>query len=367
MQLPSYQELSEEQDEVYDLPLDGNWLVTGPPGTGKTVMALYRAKLLNDQGRQVLLQMYNVILRQYIQQAAGELGLTQNKIRNWHSWFKGYWIQNFGSPPPYLGRDVFDFDWDQIFETLGREGIPRESPDSMIIDEGQDLSKNFYLFADKLTDHLTVFADEDQGIHPKIGSTVEEIRAYAKIGGSYRLATNYRNTKQIAQFASHFYTGPREGLPELPRREGPEPAVRQVADWKESVDRIAARLANFSDESIGVFLHKKSWVEKFAEELQDRDGIDPDQVQVYWSKKEDPFQIDYDALGALVTFAKNAKGQEFDTVFVCEIQRWKFLTSEPSVYALWFVLSSRARTNLEFHYSGQGRPEILDDFPEGSL
>ena len=114
-----------------------------------------------------------------------------------------------------------------------------------------------------------------------------------------------------------------------------------------------------------VFLHKKSWVKKLAEELQNRDDIDSDQVQMYWSKQEDPFKIDYDALGVLVTYVKNAKGQEFDTVFVPEIQRWKFLTSEPSILHLLYVLASRARTNLEFHYSGTGRPPLLDDFPGG--
>ena len=33
LKLPSYQQLSKEQDAIYNLPLTGSYLVMGPPGT----------------------------------------------------------------------------------------------------------------------------------------------------------------------------------------------------------------------------------------------------------------------------------------------------------------------------------------------
>ena len=41
MKLPPYNLLSREQSDVYELPLEGKFLIVGPPGSGKTVIALH--------------------------------------------------------------------------------------------------------------------------------------------------------------------------------------------------------------------------------------------------------------------------------------------------------------------------------------
>ena len=70
MRLPAFEDLSKEQDLIYNLDLDGNYLVSGPPGTGKSVMALYRAQVLTFDDREPALLMYNNVLQQYTAQAA---------------------------------------------------------------------------------------------------------------------------------------------------------------------------------------------------------------------------------------------------------------------------------------------------------
>jgi hypothetical protein len=73
MRLPSYEDLSKEQDRINNLPLDGSFLVTGPPGTGKTVMALYRASVLQSKKRHVSLLMHSRLLTKYTTSATEEL------------------------------------------------------------------------------------------------------------------------------------------------------------------------------------------------------------------------------------------------------------------------------------------------------
>lgn len=41
--LPKYSDLTNEQRIIVNLPLDKNHLVTGAPGTGKSVIAIYSA------------------------------------------------------------------------------------------------------------------------------------------------------------------------------------------------------------------------------------------------------------------------------------------------------------------------------------
>ena len=66
--IPPYDELSEEQREILLGMEEGrNSLVTGPPGTGKTVMAMLRAQALVQESpdTNASLIMYNKVLVAY--------------------------------------------------------------------------------------------------------------------------------------------------------------------------------------------------------------------------------------------------------------------------------------------------------------
>ena len=85
-QLPTYQDLSGEQQNVYELPLDGTYLVTGPPGTGKTVMALYRAQQHNRAGRTVVLLSFGRMLNDFMGEGARQLGLGPTQVMAYTLW-----------------------------------------------------------------------------------------------------------------------------------------------------------------------------------------------------------------------------------------------------------------------------------------
>ena len=89
MRLPNTRQISDEQTAVYlDAPLDGSTLVTGPPGTGKTVIAYLRAHTLANQKKPVTVLMYNRVLSRYTSNA-GVSGVQSNTLISWTwKWWK---------------------------------------------------------------------------------------------------------------------------------------------------------------------------------------------------------------------------------------------------------------------------------------
>ena len=61
VRLPTWSEIASEPDQlnVLEYPLDRSLFVVGPPGSGKTVLALHRAQMLADRQRRVTLVTYN--------------------------------------------------------------------------------------------------------------------------------------------------------------------------------------------------------------------------------------------------------------------------------------------------------------------
>ena len=58
---PRYSELTDSQRTIINLPLHKNHVVTGAPGTGKSVIAIYRASDMCNAGFDVLMLVYNIV------------------------------------------------------------------------------------------------------------------------------------------------------------------------------------------------------------------------------------------------------------------------------------------------------------------
>ena len=82
-----FKDLSEPQQEIINLRSDKNYVIQGGAGTGKTVIALYRAKKMSDENRKSIILVHNIPLKKYIENAIQVLGIRENCTTwTYHVW-----------------------------------------------------------------------------------------------------------------------------------------------------------------------------------------------------------------------------------------------------------------------------------------
>ena len=358
MRLPSYQALSKEQDRINNLPLDGRHLVTGPPGTGKTVMALYRAAMLKKLNRKTRLLMYSRLLSQYTESAVDELTLD-GTVDTFHSWFYGWFRRTYHRNMPEVARYMPD--WPDVLEIIASMPPEEGSVPDLIVDEGQDLAKMFYTVAQHIAQHITVFADENQRINQD-NSTISEIQTYGGLAKPHLLTRNYRNTLEIARLAAAFYSGLSTGIPEFPTRRGVPPVVQAFPGRSAAIEFIRRFAKNNSHLEIGVFTPTKSIQNSFWYGLQS--GLDMPVQHFVGGKGKAAAIIKFDEPAVTIVNYPSAKGLEFDAVFIPELQEYDPDRGGTDFAMQMYVLISRARDQLFLSYSGKDKPPIIDILPK---
>jgi superfamily I DNA/RNA helicase len=390
MKLPNSEDLDEQQIAVFMAGLKEDLLVCGPPGTGKTVMALYRAQMISrlDKRTKFWVIMYNRLLRRYTENNldAGGFkngGLIGERIRTMHQWIYA-WGKSWGWGSPEIAKFVYD--WDEVIRRLiGKESrIQRRATNwnHIIIDEGQDFAPGFYkmlqivkmlgeTFGQKMA--LTVFADENQRIHEGANSSIEEIRKEIEFskGVATSLTINYRNSKQIAELAANFYVGLPTGIPDLPDREGGvSPSLLSFSSHRNEIGRIATFAQQNEDLTVGIIVENNSIRESVVNVLRSLLSAAGINVQTYdYSKTNDELVVmELEKPGAVVVLCgASCKGLEFDAVFITSLEKYSLNPSLETEFRMnMYVRISRAREYLFLSYvsSGGQRPKILEYLPK---
>ena len=268
--VPSAAELTKEQLAIFDLPADGRFLVTGPPGTGKTILALLRAQRLVNLGHRPTIVLYNKALATMVRAEAKRMNVS-DRVKTYNAWVASLYRAATGSRVlPQL--EPYVYDWDAIAKDGPAFFKARKTLDLeyVIVDEAQDLPADFFGFLQSLGSNLTVFADENQRI-TDTQSTIPDLRKALALHQELQVRTNFRNTQPIAAVARHFYTGLWTGIPEPPKRRGTKPSMVRV----ESRSALAAAVAIVAmgepqRESYGVFVLRKGTRDALLREIPDQ-------------------------------------------------------------------------------------------------
>lgn len=351
MRLPIWEEFArvEEQLDVLEYPLNESLFVVGPPGSGKTVLAVQRAQMLTEIQSDVLIVTYNRMLRRLVALMVDD-GVISQTMQSF-VWFD--YQDRMGEQPPYASHDPFAYMWSIIMERMKLREVRPNRP-HLIVDEGQDLPPGFFKYASGyVARNITVFADEDQALRRDC-TTLEQIKQATGLNNPKILSQNHRNTPEISRLAEHFHSGRLPAatvhrsssgeLPRLVRSENVESTVAVVSNWYQN-----------RGGSIGVIVDRNQTGRILQKELARRlSGVRID-VYRHDQRNEDAINVLQD--GVTVVNKESAKGLEFDTVFIVELDRFIPCTDDAQRRAL-YMMFTRARDNLLLLY-GPGELSTL--------
>ena len=351
----STRELDEEQRALIEIPTDeGHYLVTGPPGSGKTNVLLLRGSYLWSAGLancEVLV--FTRGLREFI--AAGSTRptmLPQERIKTHAGWTLNL-LRQLGRP---LRQTQSDMHHDEkraerssaLEEAVQELGLGDDYYDSILLDEVQDYWTVEINMLARLTRRLYVVGDN----HQRIYGRNEGLNAAVTVGcEKYHLTNHYRMGPKICRVADKLLTS-RDGyrLEEYCQYDDHElPSTVSVISAQsvgKQLERVAANLGlqlrAYPDEWIGVLAVKRETRDLIARYLG-QTGVRAHLVV----QSDDSNDRTFDSQRRIViSTLHGAKGMEFRSVHFVSADDFPYYTREKA-----YTMVTRAKTTLHIYHS----------------
>lgn len=287
-------ELDEYQRKIRELSIDESYVIKGSAGSGKTILALYRANDIriralansNNGNADFSLVVFTKALKEFIRSGVLELGINVQQVIHYKAWD--------GSPVDFV-----------------------------IVDEAQDFTKDeIDIFMAAKIKSIMMYGDTQQQIYREIKDTpvmsIEEIAKHVNLPVK-ELSNNYRLPKLIADFASHL-TSDKNLAAKCVKVGVEKPKLKKFSKWEDELNYIIEEIKtrNYTDVAILLpFNDKKSGrFNNFHRNIET--------VKEYFENQSFPFEVkmnsemdlDFDTtLPKLMTY-HSSKGLQFETVFI---------------------------------------------------
>lgn len=312
--------------------------VSGGAGTGKTVLALEKARRLASEGFRTLLTCYNRQLADHLSDLCAD---TKNlDVMSFHQLcHRQVEKADLGSSRDlvaeakvtYPGKDLYDVQLPNAL-AYSLEVLP-DRYDAIVCDEGQDFREEFWvpielLLSDYDKSPLYVFYDDNQNLYSRAGT-------FPIRDEPFNLTTNCRNTAPIHVAAYKHYKGIPVSPPEI---EGDEVQFDESPGRDAQAAKINARIVD----------------------LIARQGVAPGDITVLIADAKHKVEY-YTALRRLplpkpaTWLEEGVRGN--NTVLIDTIQRFKGL--ESPVVILWGLDTIDLARSKELLYVGMSRAKSL--------
>lgn len=350
-------ELDEHQQKIMDLPSDGSFAITGPPGSGKTNLLLMRGAYLSSLSRNIAVLVMNRTLAEFIKTGAAGYGISPDSVMTSKQFIGALAAEN-GTP---LKRGLM---WEEgrvdATEALRQIVRAKGRPiyDTILIDEAQDHNEEELALLKQLARDIYLTADARQLIY-ETGSADD--RFSELVQAHHELPYHYRSAPEICDLADLIgdtYTKPYVRIAPTCRYPvtSPKGEVQvKTATLAEQGTLVAARLPlqlrAFRGELIGIFTPNRRDAGQLAEILAAAGFGDQMTVQV----GEGYMEIKPDRPICIST-VHGAKGLEFRAVHFCAAETVKSHGKTQKRVA--FTAVTRAKTSLTV-YHDQALPPYL--------
>lgn len=220
-------------------------VISGGAGTGKTLIAVEKARQLSQVGLSVLLLCYNRPLADTLaSRMRDEQGI---EVLNFHQLcdrriaaVKATTGQDLlaDAAAAYPGNsDKHLFEVQMPYALALSNEVLEQKYDAIVVDEAQDFSDEYWFAIDELlkdsaNGHLYIFIDENQTLYPRHGNL-------PVAGESFHLTANCRNTAPIHEVGYAYYAGEPVDDPDLP---GPPVEMRAVDGDVAQAEMVARRV-----------------------------------------------------------------------------------------------------------------------------
>jgi hypothetical protein len=235
--------ISKAQELVLNLSVNLRRVsVVGPAGSGKSLLAVEKARRMARQGWRVLYLCFNSMLAATVMReiAAGDEPPSQRPVvSTFHGLCETLGVQagTLGPKPAKPGQDWFDRSLPTALDAA-ITALPDERYQAIIVDEGQDfrigwLESVQFLFGNPDDGIFWVFHDPGQALvrEDEVGRLgLEELRLFE----------DYRSPAPCAALSAHFYRGP--GEPVAVDTEGRRPVIVAAAPGRDTTEEVRRRL-----------------------------------------------------------------------------------------------------------------------------
>ncbi|MBS1064293.1 AAA family ATPase [Gluconobacter wancherniae] len=344
-------ELDPKQLEVVALPLEGNFLVLGPAGSGKTNLLLLRAAFLHKNGyHDIAVFTFGRVLKEFLATGAQHYPFSTDKIQTYMRW--GAALLN-ANGIPFKGKGTFADKRAELFaglSDLAAKDLDENKLDCILIDEAQDYSAAEIDLLFSFTDQIFAVGDSRQRINNVQGGLD---RLGTRCGVTVTLEDHYRNGRKICRLADGIRNSvdSEDGLEAHSKYDESdfESTVRSFgplplnAQCDLAITEISDQLIAYPNELIGIVTPRQEELNEIWLQISTSIIADDCQLQQF----SDGYEAFDPAKRIIVTTVHGAKGLEFRALHILGTNR---VVKFPTQKNMSYTAVTRCKTSLRIYH-----------------